>query len=93
MILIITPICSGLTQSWQQLFAVRFLLGIGMGAKGATVPIFAAENAPALIRGALVMSCRDLFTTTFAKMMIDLSQRSLLQGNSGQHLEFSWDSA
>lgn len=31
------------------------LLGIGMGAKGATVPIFAAENSPAQIRGALVM--------------------------------------
>ena len=31
-------------------------MGIGMGLKGATVPIFAAENAPAPIRGALVMS-------------------------------------
>lgn len=27
-----------------------------MGCKGSTVPIFAAENAPASIRGALVMS-------------------------------------
>jgi len=27
-----------------------------MGCKGATVPIFAAENAPATIRGALVMT-------------------------------------
>jgi MFS family permease len=32
------------------------LLGIGMGAKASTVPIFAAENAPASIRGGLVMS-------------------------------------
>ncbi|KAK4706077.1 hypothetical protein P7C70_g124, partial [Phenoliferia sp. Uapishka_3] len=54
-ILIITPIASGFTQTWEQLFAVRFILGIGMGAKGSTVPIFAAENAPARIRGALVM--------------------------------------
>lgn len=30
-------------------------LGIGIGAKSATVPIFAAECAPARIRGALVM--------------------------------------
>lgn len=30
--------------------------GVGMGLKGATVPIFAAENSPAQIRGALVMS-------------------------------------
>ena len=32
------------------------VLGLGMGAKGSTVPIFAAENSPASIRGALVMS-------------------------------------
>lgn len=32
------------------------LLGIGMGAKASTVPIYAAENSPAAIRGALVMS-------------------------------------
>ena len=44
------------TQSWGQLFACRILLGIGMGAKGSSVPIFAAENSPASIRGALVMS-------------------------------------
>ena len=31
-------------------------MGIGMGLKGSCVPIFAAENAPAAIRGALVMS-------------------------------------
>ncbi|KAI8285330.1 hypothetical protein K4K60_001345 [Colletotrichum sp. SAR11_57] len=38
------------------LLACRLLLGIGMGAKASTVPIFAAENSPAPIRGALVMS-------------------------------------
>lgn len=47
---------SAFTQTWQQLFACRILLGFGMGAKGSTIPIFAAENAPASIRGALVMS-------------------------------------
>lgn len=31
-------------------------MGVGMGLKGSTVPIFAAENSPAKIRGALVMS-------------------------------------
>ncbi|CAD6985585.1 unnamed protein product [Tilletia controversa] len=56
LILVITPICSGLTQNWYQLFIVRLLLGIGMGAKGSTVPVFAAENSPTQIRGALVMS-------------------------------------
>jgi hypothetical protein len=56
LILIATPIASGFTHSWQTLFVVRLILGIGMGMKGSTVPIFAAENAPASIRGALVMS-------------------------------------
>ncbi|WWC89770.1 uncharacterized protein L201_004696 [Kwoniella dendrophila CBS 6074] len=50
-----TPIASGFTHSWQALFAVRFVMGIGIGAKNATVPIFSAELAPARIRGALVM--------------------------------------
>lgn len=30
-------------------------MGIGIGAKNATVPIYSAEMAPARIRGALVM--------------------------------------
>ena len=47
---------SGLCQNWQQLFVCRLLLGIGMGSKASTVPIFAAENVPASIRGGLVMS-------------------------------------
>lgn len=54
-ILIVTPIASAFTHSWQTLFVVRLILGIGMGAKGSTVPVFAAENAPPQIRGALVM--------------------------------------
>jgi len=55
LILIATPIASGFTHSWQTLFICRLILGVGMGAKGATVPIFAAENSPHQIRGALVM--------------------------------------
>jgi MFS family permease len=50
-----TPIGSGFAQSWQGLFAARFIMGIGIGAKNATVPIYSAEMAPARIRGALVM--------------------------------------
>lgn len=50
-----TPIASGFCKSWQTLFAVRFVMGIGIGAKNATVPIYSAEMAPARIRGALVM--------------------------------------
>ncbi|KAI5450673.1 hypothetical protein NCC49_002930 [Naganishia albida] len=54
--LIATPIGSGFSKSWQSLFITRIIMGLGMGAKGSTVPIFAAENAPTSIRGALVMS-------------------------------------
>lgn len=49
-ILILTPIGSGLTQTWEQLLVCRLLMGLGMGLKLSTVPVFAAENAPAAIR-------------------------------------------
>ena len=52
----ITPIGGAVTQNWEQLLATRLLLGIGMGIKASTVPIFAAENSPASIRGALTMT-------------------------------------
>lgn len=42
-------------------------MGIGMGLKASTVPIYAAENAPAAIRGALVMSWQ--FWTAFGIML------------------------
>jgi hypothetical protein len=54
-ILTATPIGSACAQSWQGLFAARFIMGIGIGAKNATVPIYSAEMAPHRIRGALVM--------------------------------------
>lgn len=47
---------SAFVQTWEQLLICRLLLGIGVGVKATTVPIFAAENSPASIRGALVMS-------------------------------------
>jgi hypothetical protein len=50
-----TPIGSGFAKTWEGLFAARFIMGIGIGAKNATVPIYSAEMAPARIRGALVM--------------------------------------
>jgi len=53
--LTLTPIGSACAQSWQGLFAARFVMGIGIGAKNATVPIYSAEMAPHRIRGALVM--------------------------------------
>jgi MFS family permease len=47
---------SALVQTWQQALRYRLLLGVGMGAEATTVPVWAAENSPANIRGALTMS-------------------------------------
>ncbi|KAL2385157.1 hypothetical protein RJZ90_001453 [Blastomyces dermatitidis] len=58
---VLTPIGSAVAQSWPQLLVSRLLMGIGMGAKASTVPIFCAENTPASIRGGLVM-CWQLWT-------------------------------
>ena len=51
---VLAPIGSGLTQHWGELVACRILLGIGMGLKEVTVPVFSAEIAPTMIRGGLV---------------------------------------
>ncbi|KAG7093135.1 hypothetical protein E1B28_009418 [Marasmius oreades] len=51
----LTCIWQGLTNTWWHLFIARFVLGVGIGPKSATVPIYAAESAPPVIRGALVM--------------------------------------
>lgn len=48
-------IWSACTDTWWHLFIARFFLGFGIGPKSSTVPVFAAETAPAQIRGSLVM--------------------------------------
>ncbi|KAH8811761.1 MFS sugar transporter [Xylogone sp. PMI_703] len=45
----------GFTNTWWHMFIARFALGLGIGPKSATVPIYAAECTPPQIRGALVM--------------------------------------
>ena len=42
---------SAFVQTWQQLLTCRLLLGLGMGVKATTIPIFATESSPASIRG------------------------------------------
>ncbi|PYH87859.1 MFS sugar transporter [Aspergillus ellipticus CBS 707.79] len=51
----ITCIWQGFVNTWWHMFIARFALGYGIGPKSATVPIYAAETAPPVIRGALVM--------------------------------------
>lgn len=58
---LLSPIGSAFTQHWGQLVATRILLGIGMGLKEVTVPVFSAENSPTNIRGGLVMSWQGMF--------------------------------
>ncbi|KAG9082456.1 hypothetical protein FS749_006833 [Ceratobasidium sp. UAMH 11750] len=51
----LTCFWQGVTNSWPHLFVARFVLGLGVGPKSTTVPVYAAECAPSPIRGALVM--------------------------------------
>ncbi|OSX66254.1 hypothetical protein POSPLADRAFT_1064660 [Postia placenta MAD-698-R-SB12] len=51
----LTCVWQGVTNTWWHLFIARFFLGFGIGPKSATVPVYAAECAPPVIRGALVM--------------------------------------
>ena len=50
-----TCIWQAVTNNWWHMFISRFFLGLGIGPKSATVPVYAAECSPPLIRGALVM--------------------------------------
>ncbi|KAF9890109.1 hypothetical protein FE257_006270 [Aspergillus nanangensis] len=51
----IASVWEGVANSWVNLFLARFVLGLGIGSKSSTVPVYAAECSPAPIRGALVM--------------------------------------
>lgn len=50
-----TCIWGACTNTWWHFFLARFFLGCGIGPKSSTVPIFAAESAPAAVRGGMVM--------------------------------------
>jgi MFS family permease len=72
---LLAPIGSATTQHWGQLAACRVLLGLGMGLKEVTVPVFSAEVAPTNIRGGLVMSWQvwtafGIFLGTCANLVV-----------------------
>ncbi|KAH7071357.1 D-xylose-proton symporter [Paraphoma chrysanthemicola] len=72
---LLAPIGSGLTQTWGQLAVCRVLLGVGMGLKEVTVPVFSAEVVPASVRGGLVMSWQiwtafGIFLGTLANLIV-----------------------
>ncbi|CAF1277668.1 unnamed protein product [Didymodactylos carnosus] len=51
----VTSIWEAVSHSWVNLFIARFFLGISIGVKSTTVPIYTAESSPPAIRGALTM--------------------------------------
>lgn len=53
---LISNIGSSLSRSWPQLLAFRLILGAGLGINASTVSVYAAESAPASIRGGLAVS-------------------------------------
>eukprot|EP00918_Siedleckia_nematoides_P069654 GHVU01151896.1.p1 GENE.GHVU01151896.1~~GHVU01151896.1.p1 ORF type:complete len:615 (+),score=34.93 GHVU01151896.1:263-2107(+) len=84
----IASIWEAFTYSWPQLFASRLLLGLGIGPKSATAPVYTAECAPAPIRGALVMQWQvwtafgialgDVVSVIFVDLEPDLAWRLML---------------
>ena len=50
-----TAIWQACANHWVSLLVARFVLGLAVGAKSSTTPIYAAECAPKTIRGALTM--------------------------------------
>ncbi|EFP79170.2 uncharacterized protein PGTG_05491 [Puccinia graminis f. sp. tritici CRL 75-36-700-3] len=84
----VASIWEAFTYSWPQLFVARLALGLGIGPKSATAPIYTAECAPAPIRGALVMQWQmwtafgialgDVVSVIFVDVEPDLAWRLML---------------
>ncbi|KAF2646725.1 hypothetical protein P280DRAFT_512877 [Massarina eburnea CBS 473.64] len=72
---LVAPVGSGLVKTWPQLAVCRVLLGIGMGLKEVTVPVFSVEIVPANVRGGLVMTWQiwtafGIFLGTVANLVV-----------------------
>ncbi|MCJ1382156.1 hypothetical protein MMC17_005268 [Xylographa soralifera] len=72
---LLSPIGMACSQTYGQLIACRILLGVGMGLKEVTVPVFSSEIAPTNIRGGLVMSWQlwtafGIFLGTCANLIV-----------------------
>lgn len=53
---VVSNVGGALTQNWQQLLFFRLLLGCGLAIISSTLNVYAAECAPAIIRGGLAVS-------------------------------------
>ncbi|KAJ5294535.1 hypothetical protein N7508_009356 [Penicillium antarcticum] len=84
----VASIWEGVCNTWVNLFIARFVLGLGIGSKSSTVPVYAAECSPAPIRGALVMMWQmwtafgimlgNIMGVAFMSLSPDLSWRLML---------------
>jgi sugar porter (SP) family MFS transporter len=84
----LASIWEAFTYSWPQLFVARLVLGLGIGPKSATAPIYTAECSPAPIRGALVMQWQmwtafgialgDVVSVIFANIEPNVAWRLML---------------
>lgn len=91
----VASIWEAFTYSWQQLFVARLLLGVGIGPKSATAPVYGAECAPAPIRGALVMQWQmwtafgialgDIISVIFVDLDENLAWRYVLDPSVPHH--------
>lgn len=63
---------------WVNLLIARFVLGLAVGAKSSTTPVYAAESAPKTIRGALTMMWQ--MWTAFGKTL--RSNLHMIQANT-----------
>lgn len=75
-----TGIWQAVSMSLPSLLAARFVLGLAVGAKSSTTPIYAAECAPKNIRGALTMMWQ--MWTAFGIMLGFISSLAF------QHVDF-----
>ncbi|KAJ9193046.1 hypothetical protein DTO021D3_4952 [Paecilomyces variotii] len=84
----VASVWEGVANSWANLFIARFVLGLGIGSKSSTVPVYAAECSPPPIRGALVMMWQmwtafgimlgNIMGVAFMSLSDDLSWRLML---------------
>jgi len=84
-----TCVWQAFTNTWWHLFIARFCLGLGVGPKSATIPIYSAECVPANIRGALVMMWQ--MWTAFGIMLGYIAGvifRNVLNGDSNNCTDY-----
>lgn len=82
---IVSCLLQAFSQSWRMMVGFRILLGVGIGLKSATIPVYTSECAPAKFRGALVMFWQ--FFTAFGIMLgyiCDAIFRGVLDGTNGR---------